>query len=114
MPSQTDALRRSFADRLAELLAQSGVPGGAAAILWDGGTLTAASGLSSVRTRLAVDEQTAFRAASVTKVFVATAVMKLVEAGSVALEDPVRRHLPDFSVQDDAAAEQREAGRRNR
>jgi CubicO group peptidase (beta-lactamase class C family) len=42
--------------------------------------------------------------ASVTKTFVATAVMQLVEAGKVDLDQPVQRYLPYFRLKDPRAA----------
>ena len=44
-----------------------------------------------------IDDQTRFDLASVTKLFVATTFMRLVEAGQVALDQPVATVLPDFS-----------------
>jgi CubicO group peptidase (beta-lactamase class C family) len=41
---------------------------------------------------------------STTKVFTATLLLQLVEEGRVALDDPVRRHLPDFRLADEEAA----------
>lgn len=105
MTSATDAVQRSLTDSLADELRQSGVPGGAAAISWQGREMTAANGMSSMRTLLPVTDETLFRAGSITKTVVATAVMKLAEEGAVALADPVRRHLPDFSLRDPGAAE---------
>lgn len=44
---------------------------------------------------------------SVTKLFTATAIMQLVEAGKISLDDPVTRYLPEFTTVDpsDAATE---------
>ncbi|WP_165947234.1 serine hydrolase [Micromonospora sp. 15K316] len=52
----------------------------------------------------AVTGQTPFLIGSVSKPFTALAVMRLVEAGRVNLDDPVRRHLPWFRLADDDAA----------
>ncbi len=57
-------------------------------------------GVTSVRHPLPVDEKTLFQIGSTTKTFTATAVMRLVEAGRVALDEPVRRYLPDFTMRD--------------
>ncbi len=46
-----------------------------------------------------VTSSTRFRIASITKVFTATAVMKLWESGSLQLDDPVNRYLPWFHLQ---------------
>lgn len=46
----------------------------------------------------AITPETRFRIASITKVFTATAVMLLKEDGALALDDPVRVHLPWFEM----------------
>ena len=52
----------------------------------------------------AVYDETLFRVGSVTKCFVAAAVMKLVQDATLALDEPVRHCLPDSSLQDRTAA----------
>lgn len=49
--------------------------------------------------------QTQFFLASLSKSFTALAVLQLVEAGQLELDEPVKRYLPEFSLQDPAAAE---------
>lgn len=51
-----------------------------------------------------VTTRTVFHMASVTKPFVATAVMQLVEAGKVSIDSPVTRYLPYFKMNDPRAA----------
>ncbi|MFN0178839.1 MAG: serine hydrolase domain-containing protein [Gemmatimonadales bacterium] len=46
-----------------------------------------------------IDGETVFHLASVTKPFVATAVMQLVNEGKICLDCPLRRYLPYFSMQ---------------
>lgn len=48
-----------------------------------------------------VNRDTLFHLASVTKTFVAIAVMQLVESGRVRLDDPVIQYLPDFKLDDE-------------
>lgn len=48
----------------------------------------------------AVDTDTVFPVASITKAFNATALAMLVDAGKLAWMDPVTRHLPDFQLRD--------------
>jgi len=48
----------------------------------------------------AVTPDTIFHMASVTKPFVATAIMQLVEQGKIGLDDPVTKHLPYFRLDD--------------
>jgi CubicO group peptidase (beta-lactamase class C family) len=42
--------------------------------------------------------QTVFRVGSISKLFVATALMQLAEQGKIRLADPVNRYLPDFKL----------------
>jgi CubicO group peptidase (beta-lactamase class C family) len=53
----------------------------------------------------AVTAQTPFLIGSVSKPFTALAVMRLVEAGRLGIDDPVRRHLPWFRLADADAAD---------
>lgn len=55
-------------------------------------------GVQSGETGFAVTPDSMFRVASMTKPFVATAVMQLVEAGKVRLDASVVEYLPDFQV----------------
>jgi D-alanyl-D-alanine carboxypeptidase len=55
-----------------------------------------ASGLADVRTREPVRPQTLFAVGSVTKTFVAALVLKLAEAGVLALDDRLNRWVPEF------------------
>lgn len=53
-----------------------------------------------------VTPQTQFFIASVSKSFTALAVMQLVEAGKVSLDEPVQKYLPEFTLADPNAASQ--------
>jgi CubicO group peptidase (beta-lactamase class C family) len=55
-------------------------------------------GVRNIVTREPVSPQTIFGIASVTKSFTTLAVMKLVEEGRLAVEDPVKKYLPEFVV----------------
>ncbi len=52
-----------------------------------------------------VTPQTQFHIASLSKSFTAVAIMQLVEAGKLALDAPVQRYLPEFTLADPEAAE---------
>lgn len=58
-------------------------------------------GLADRERRIAATPQTLFRVGSVTKLFTATAVLQLRDAGKLRLDDPVARHLPWFRVESD-------------
>lgn len=55
-------------------------------------------GVLAVDDSTPVTARTLFRIASITKVFTATAIMKLEEAGALRRDDPVREHLPWFEL----------------
>lgn len=54
--------------------------------------------VTSLENPLPVTADTLFQVGSITKTFTGTALMRLVEAGKVRLEDPVRKYLPEFRV----------------
>ncbi len=55
-----------------------------------------ARGMASVELGVALSPDQAFRIGSVTKQYAAAALLKLVEAGKVDLEDPLTKFLPDY------------------
>jgi len=57
---------------------------------------------TAARTK-AIDQQTIFRLASVSKPFAAEMVGLLVEEGTLAWNDPVTRYVPDFRIDGDAS-----------
>lgn len=72
-------------------------PGAAVIVERAGRTiLRAGYGMADMELGVPVDPGMVFRIGSVTKQFTALAVMKLVEAGSLSLDDPVRKHIPDL------------------
>ncbi len=74
------------------------VPGVQAAVLFDDEVVfSEAYGLADVDAGLPLTTSHLFRVASHSKTFTATAVMQLVEAGLVRLDDPVGRWLPFLS-----------------
>src|SRR5919201_180633 len=59
-------------------------------LLWSG-----AVGLADVEARREATPDTRYPIASITKSFVAVSVLQLRDAGELALEDPIERHVPD-------------------
>lgn len=98
---ETDTLTAAVADlaRLQE------VPGVAVGVYVDGVEHFAYHGVTSVENPLPVDERTFFQFGSTGKTYTATAIMRLVERGEVALDAPVRRYLPEFLLSDPDVAE---------
>ncbi|MGI9627901.1 MAG: serine hydrolase domain-containing protein [Longimicrobiales bacterium] len=87
---------------LADQVESNGIPGLTAAVVHDGAVVY--QGAIGVR-RLGGDEELTpdhvFHFASVSKPFVATALVQLVEQGELRLEDPVTEHLPYFQLADE-------------
>lgn len=81
------------------------VPGVAVGVLLDGEEQYAFHGVTSVENPLPVDEGTLFQFGSTGKTYTATAMMRLVEAGDVDLDAPVRRYLPTLELKDADVAE---------
>ncbi len=79
------------------------VPGVAVGIIHGRNQYTLGSGVTSVEHPLAVNADTLFQIGSVTKTFTATAVMRLVEAGRLELDRPVKTYLPELRLSDAAA-----------
>ena len=75
--------------------------------MWvDGREVFASHGVTSVENPLPVTQHTLFLIGSVTKTFTATAVMRLVADGNVALDAPVRRYVPELVLADEQTAGQ--------
>jgi len=60
--------------------------------------LEAGYGVRELHSQKPVNERSMFHMASISKPFTATAVMQLVEAGKLALDDDIRQHLPELRV----------------
>ncbi|HLX05149.1 MAG TPA: serine hydrolase [Candidatus Binatus sp.] len=95
-----EELFSGICDRIPDAMAHHKVPGVALGIVCEGREFMKGFGVTNVRHPLPVDEKTLFQIGSTTKTFTATAVMRLVEAGKLALDEPVRRYLPDFRMSD--------------
>ena len=63
----------------------------------------ATAGHTTMARTQAIDAQTAFRLASVSKTFAAEMVGLLVAEGSLAWDDPVTRYIPEFKINGDAS-----------
>lgn len=90
---------------ISDLMRKLGIPGVAVGVISGDQEFSAGFGVTNVDHPLQVDADTLFQIGSTTKTFTATAVMRLVEMGKLALDEPVRTYLPDFAVRDaDASA----------
>ncbi|MGK5628973.1 serine hydrolase domain-containing protein [Streptomyces sp. URMC 123] len=84
--------------RLDELLAAHHVPGASLAVLTGGVVHELAAGVLHLGTGVAATPDSVYQLGSIAKVYTATLVMKLAEAGRLDLDAPVTDVLPDFAV----------------
>lgn len=86
-----------YEDFAIELIAQSGIPGAAVALAQDGRLVYEHGfGHRDAARSLPVTPDTRFGLGSVTKSFPCLAIMQLAEAGTLSVNDPVTRWLPEF------------------
>lgn len=88
------ALQTDLANILGRAVEKKAAPGVALHVTADGESWSGAAGLASVDTALAMAPEARFRAGSLAKVFVATAVLQAAEQGKLGLDDPLTRWLP--------------------
>jgi D-alanyl-D-alanine carboxypeptidase len=81
-----------------DLAAHPKIPGEAVSVRAPGLDVEAARGFANVTDQVPLKVDTPFRIASVTKTFVAAAVLRLVEQHQVALDAPITRYLSPESI----------------
>lgn len=90
MANQADAI-------VAKDMAARHTPAASVAVIKDGKVVFEKSyGLASVELNVPATNATLYPLASTTKEFTAVAIMTLVEQGKIALDDPVRKYLPEL------------------
>src|SRR5262245_30951323 len=90
-PDLPERLRQQFEPILDQAVKDHDIPGFAMAVVADGRIVyTVTRGVRSLAGTEPMTERSLFHMASVTKPFVATSVMQLVEAGKVDLDQPVQ------------------------
>jgi len=92
----------SWPDRLADLAREHGIVGASLAVLHrDEIVVEAAAGVTNLATGVEVSTETLFQIGSITKVWVATVVMALVDEGVLDLDAPVVSVLPELRLKTD-------------
>jgi CubicO group peptidase (beta-lactamase class C family) len=93
------------ASAVQQLITDAHVPGLSMAIIGERhATALTVVGVRNAIDRTAVDQQTIFAAASLSKPLFAYAVLQLVDAGKLALDTPLSLHVPDYVADDPRAA----------
>ena len=86
---------------LADEVRSQGIPGLSVAVVHNGSVVyKGAHGVATVGDARPLSPENVFHLASVSKPFTATAVMQLVEQGTLALDDKLVEHLPYFKLAD--------------
>jgi CubicO group peptidase (beta-lactamase class C family) len=101
MTRDTDVAADATLDEVVrDAMAEWQIPGVTIAILHDGEVETHGYGGISLETNYPTRPDTLFQVGSNSKVFTATLVMRLVEAGLLDLDAPIGTYLPDVSLAD--------------
>lgn len=90
----------TISDWISDLLKESGIPSAVVGILHNGEITEFAAGVKDVTTQAPATTDTVYQCGSMTKTWTALAFMQLVDEGKIGLDDPVRSHLPEFTVAD--------------
>jgi len=101
---QSDPKFEALAALVTKKMAEYSVPGVAVGIVKNGQVTMRGFGVTNVEYPQPIGPDTVFPIASISKTFATTAIMRLVEQGKIDLNAPVRRYLPEFKVQDEAAS----------
>lgn len=104
LDKMTDDTFRSLCEEVLDQMDRLSIPGAVLGILHEDRESVAAFGVTSLDHPLPVTEDTLFQIGSITKTYVATAVMRLVEMGKLDLDQPIRTYLPDLKLADEAVA----------
>ncbi len=80
------------------------IPGSVVGVYYHGEQFIAGFGKTSIEHPLPVTSETLFQIGSNTKPMLATAVMRLVESGTLDLDTPILKYLPKFNLKDKATA----------
>src|SRR3954471_1046350 len=93
--AQTQAAAPDPGRIVRELMVRASIPGMQAAVAVDGRpTWSEAFGLADLEQKVAVTRTTKFRVGSVSKVFTAAALARLVDARAIDLDAPIKRYVP--------------------
>ncbi|MBN2219460.1 MAG: beta-lactamase family protein [Kosmotogaceae bacterium] len=93
----------NVAAELEKVVSEGKIPGLSCGIRFGESVETATCGVTNLNHPLEVNDDTFFQIGSITKTFVALAVMRLVDRGRLDLERPLRDYLPSFKLSDGEA-----------
>jgi CubicO group peptidase (beta-lactamase class C family) len=100
----TDPKFRALCETVVSEMERLHVPGVAVGAYDEGQEQIAGFGVTNIDHPLPVNADTLFQIGSITKTFVGTLAMRLVEAGKLELDAPLRRYLPDLRMSEESVA----------
>ena len=101
-PSAEARLRTELEPQINDAISKGSLPGFAIGVVKDSKLIYAKGfGVAKLGGSTPVTSRSLFHMASVTKTFVATAIMQLVEQGKIDLDAPVTKYLPYFKLDDE-------------
>ncbi len=104
MGLKDEATWNQLGDLVTRLMKQKDVPGVAVGILHEGEIAAEGFGVTNLDAPMPVTDRTLFQIGSITKTFVGTAIMRLVEKGKLDLDATVRTYILEFKVADETAS----------
>lgn len=100
----TDDKFRPICEEVVDVMDRLPIPGAVIGVLHEDKEFIAPFGITSLEHPLPVTEDTLFQIGSITKTYLATAVMRLVDTGKLELDKPIRTYLPDLKLADETVA----------
>lgn len=95
-------LQKELEPKINEAISKGQLPGFAIGVVKNGKLIYAKGfGVTKLGTNSPITPKSLFHMASVTKTFVATAIMQLVEQGKIDLDAPLTKYLPYFKMDDE-------------
>ena len=97
--SSVNSFLKSLPARVEEAFEESGLPSLSIAIVYDRDFIyNQAFGYADLEKKIPATTKTIYPIGSITKVFVATMLVQLAEAGIVTLDTPVKKYLSEYKV----------------
>ena len=90
---------------LEEILKKSHAPSASVTVFDNGKVVSLNAGLRDIEENIPTDEDTMYAIGSSTKAFVAAALCILCDDGKLTLDDPVKKHIPEFEMYDSYVTE---------
>jgi len=94
-----DTNLQNAVDTIAQATVEGGAPGAVVLIRRGGKDYIAAAGVANKRTQQKMPTDTPLRIGSISKVYTATVILKLANAGKLTLDDPIAQYLSQDTIQ---------------